>query len=185
MVFFTPTWRPTSWYDRLQENWALGLHTLILLDIKVKEIDLHQLALRGSRSRILLDDAATESQGVGEYAKPRFMTVSECALQMLGVASDIKADQEEGQGPTSSSSSSSCCSPNTLVVGVARLGTDSQSIVSGTLEQLSKIDLGEPLHSLVVVGRRCHELERDFVREFAVDKGSWDEVWQNGSYGTM
>jgi len=179
MVFFTPTWRPTSWYDRLRENWALGLHTLILLDIKVKEIDLHQLALRGSRRRILLDDAAAESQGVGEYAKPRFMTVSECAQQMLDVARDIKADQE-GQG-----SSTSCCSPTTLVVGVARLGTDSQRIVSGTLEQLAEIDLGEPLHSLVVVGRKCHELERDFVREFAVDKVSWDEVWQNGGYGTM
>ena len=185
MVFFTPTWRPTSWHDRLQENWALGLHTLILLDIKVKEIDLHQLALRGSCRRILLDDEAAESQGVGEYAKPRFMTVSECALQMLDVSRDIKADQEGQESTSSFPSPTLCCSPNTLVVGVARLGTDSQRIVSGTLEQLAKIDLGEPLHSLVVIGRKCHELERDFVREFAVDTVSWDEVWQNGGYGTM
>ena len=184
MVFFTPTWRPTSWYDRLQENWALGLHTLILLDIKVKEIDLHQLALRGSCRRILLDDTVAESKGIGEYAKPKFMTVSECALQMLDVARDANRTDQEGRGSTSTATAS-CCSAKTLAVGVARLGTDSQRIVSGTLEQLSEIDLGEPLHSLVVIGRKCHELERDFVREFAVDKQSWDEVWQNGGYGTM
>jgi diphthine synthase len=35
--FFTETWRPDSWLDRILENWKLGLHTLCLLDIKVKE----------------------------------------------------------------------------------------------------------------------------------------------------
>ena len=37
LVFFTDTWRPDSFYDRIQENAGLGMHTLLLLDIKVKE----------------------------------------------------------------------------------------------------------------------------------------------------
>jgi len=37
LVFFTDTWQPDSFYDRVRENADLGMHTLILLDIKVKE----------------------------------------------------------------------------------------------------------------------------------------------------
>ena len=35
--FFRDGWRPDSWYDRLQVNAAARLHSLCLLDIKVKE----------------------------------------------------------------------------------------------------------------------------------------------------
>jgi diphthine synthase len=31
IVFFTDTWRPDSFYDRIKENRDLGLHTLCLL----------------------------------------------------------------------------------------------------------------------------------------------------------
>ncbi|KAJ2378785.1 diphthine synthase, partial [Coemansia sp. RSA 2603] len=37
LVFFTDSWRPDSFYDRIKENAAIGLHTLCLLDIKVRE----------------------------------------------------------------------------------------------------------------------------------------------------
>lgn len=37
LVFFTENWKPDSFYDRIKENADLGMHTLILLDIKVKE----------------------------------------------------------------------------------------------------------------------------------------------------
>ena len=37
LVFFTETWKPDSFYDRIKENSDLGMHTLVLLDIKVKE----------------------------------------------------------------------------------------------------------------------------------------------------
>jgi diphthine synthase len=37
LVFFTETWKPDSFYDRIKENADVGLHTLVLLDIKVKE----------------------------------------------------------------------------------------------------------------------------------------------------
>lgn len=37
LPFYTDSWKPGSWYDRLEENVKLGMHTLILLDIKVRE----------------------------------------------------------------------------------------------------------------------------------------------------
>ncbi|KAI6015574.1 Diphthine synthase isoform b [Pisolithus marmoratus] len=37
LVYFTDTWKPDSFYDRIRENSGLGLHTPVLLDIKVKE----------------------------------------------------------------------------------------------------------------------------------------------------
>lgn len=35
--FYTDSWKPGSWYDRLEENLKFGMHTLVLLDIKVRE----------------------------------------------------------------------------------------------------------------------------------------------------
>jgi diphthine synthase len=37
LPFYTETWAPSSWYDRLEENLRVGMHTLILVDIKVRE----------------------------------------------------------------------------------------------------------------------------------------------------
>jgi diphthine synthase len=44
LVFFTENWKPDSFYDRIVENWRLGMHTLLLLDIKVKEQSEENLA---------------------------------------------------------------------------------------------------------------------------------------------
>lgn len=44
LVFFTDTWKPDSFYDRIKENVDLGMHTLVLLDIKVKEQSEENLA---------------------------------------------------------------------------------------------------------------------------------------------
>jgi hypothetical protein len=41
-----------------------------------------------------------------------------------------------------------------------------QRIVSGTLEQLARIDFGAPLHSLVIVGSGVHDLEKDMLAFF-------------------
>lgn len=44
LVFFTDTWKPDSFYTRVASNREQGLHTLVLLDIKVKEPSLESLA---------------------------------------------------------------------------------------------------------------------------------------------
>ena len=151
MVFFTESWKPSSFYDRIAENAKLGLHTLVLLDIKVKEPDLQALA----RGKIV-------------YEPPRFMSVAQCASQML----EVEEERKEG-----------ICGRQNLAVGVARLGSEDQQIVAGTLEELSQADLGRPLHSLVLCGKKMHEMEWEYVREFAVDQKKFDEVWKKG-YGS-
>lgn len=47
----------------------------------------------------------------------------------------------------------------------------------GTLSELAETDLGPPLHSLVLLGKRTHDLEKDVLAEWAVDPGVFNEVW--------
>jgi len=57
----------------------------------------------------------------------------------------------------------------TLCVGLARLGSKTQSIFAGTLiDMRDKSDdiLGGPLHSMVIVGH-CHPLELNFLSHVA------------------
>ncbi|KAF5633220.1 diphthine synthase [Fusarium tjaetaba] len=152
MVFFTETWKPASFYDRIKENRQIGLHTLVLVDIKVKEQSLENMA----RGRLV-------------YEPPRYMTVGQCAQQML----EIEDERNEG-----------VYTKDSLAIGAARVGGKTEKFVAGTLEELCSTDeeLGPPLHSLVLLGRRTHELELDYVRQFAVDKEKWDRLWK-AEYG--
>ena len=150
MVFFTENWKPSSYYDRVKENIQLGLHTLVLVDIKVKEPSLEHLA----RGKII-------------YEPPRYMTVAQCASQML----ETEEERKEG-----------VYGPDSLAVGAARVGAADQKLVAGTLKELAEVDMGPPLHSLVLLGRKTHDLEKDYIREFAVNKATFDASWQKG-YG--
>lgn len=148
MVWFTETWRPDSWYPRVKENRDIGLHTLVLLDIKVKEQSLENMA----RGRLI-------------YEPPRFMTVNCCLEQMLEI--------EENRGENA-------YGPETLAIGCVRLGTPTQLMISGTMAQLLDEDFGEPLHSLVIIGKRMHVMEAEMVRSFCPEKyqAKFDEVYK-------
>ncbi|KAM7214619.1 hypothetical protein V8F06_010018 [Rhypophila decipiens] len=152
MVFFTEGWRPASFYDRIKENREIGLHTLVLLDIKVKEQSLENMA-RGRKI----------------YEPPRYMSVGTCASQMLEI-------EEEKNG--------GAYGPDSLAIGAARVGGKTEKFVAGTLKELCDADdlLGPPLHSMVLLGRRTHELEHEYVREFAINKETWDRIWK-AEYG--
>lgn len=151
MVFFLDNWKPSSFYDRIDENHRIGLHTLILLDIKVKEQSLENMA-RGRKI----------------YEAPRYMTVAQCAAQML----ETEEVRQEG-----------VYSADSLAVGAARVGAADQKFTVGTLKQLCTADLGKPLHSLVLLGSRTHDLEREFLREYAVDKEIFDTIWKRDYEG--
>lgn len=69
---FEGSWRPASFYDRIKYNKAGGMHTLCLLDIKVKEPDY---------------DAMAQS-GKVKYLPPRFMTVNTAIKQILSIEND-------------------------------------------------------------------------------------------------
>jgi len=55
---------------------------------------------------------------------------------------------------------------DSVCVGVARVGSDSQCLKVSTLSEMTETDLGPPLHSLVIVGQ-LHPLESDMLRQFA------------------
>jgi diphthine methyl ester synthase len=75
---------------------------------------------------------------------------------------------------------------NTLAVALSRVGGgEDQRIVGGTLKELCEAPpsvFGEPLHTLVIVGKRLHPLESEFVEEWAIDKENWRHVAQE-AYG--
>lgn len=158
MVFFTDSWKPLSFYDRVAENRSIGLHTLVLLDIKVREQSLENMA-RGRKI----------------YEPPRYMTVGQCAQQLLE-AEEIRV--EAGTGGAFNKES--------LAIGAARVGSKTEIYVAGTLGELAEQAddiLGAPLHSLVLLGRRTHELEHIYVRDCAIDRASWDRIYKRDYEG--
>ncbi|CAG9467082.1 unnamed protein product [Pedinophyceae sp. YPF-701] len=68
IVFFTETWRPDSFYDKIKRNRDMGLHTMCLLDIKVKEPNLEALC-----------------KGKTVYDPPRYMSINTAIEELLEV----------------------------------------------------------------------------------------------------
>ncbi|EDQ86874.1 uncharacterized protein MONBRDRAFT_33663 [Monosiga brevicollis MX1] len=136
IVFFTEQWRPDSFYAKMKANKDMGLHTLCLVDIKVKEQSIENL-IKGRKI----------------FEPPRYMTVNQCAKQLLEV------EEKYGEG---------VCGPDSLAVGVARVGCTDQRIVFGTLSELVTVDFGPPLHSLVVIGE-TDEIEREVLDMYKID----------------
>jgi len=74
------------------------------------------------------------------------------------------------------------CNPDTtLALSLSRIGTPTQRIISGTITELANLseeEFGEPLHSVVIVGKRLHPLELEFAGQWAVggEAGGWWKV---------
>ncbi|KAF2359385.1 Diphthine synthase [Trinorchestia longiramus] len=99
-------WRPDSFYDKIQANLRHGLHTLCLLDIKVKEQTVENII---KKRKI--------------FEPPRFMRTHEAALQLLS----ILQVREEGVGAEGLHRDTPC-------VACVRLGTDRQQNLVTTLQ---------------------------------------------------
>nr|KAF6290519.1 diphthamide biosynthesis 5 [Myotis myotis] len=120
------------------------MHTLCLLDIKVKEQSLENL-IKGRKI----------------YEPPRYMTVNQAAQQLLEV---IRNQRARGEEPA--------VTEETLCVGLARVGAEDQQIAAGTLQQMCSVALGGPLHSLVITGGSLHPLEVEMLSLFPVPEAS-------------
>ncbi|CCO29309.1 diphthine synthase [Rhizoctonia solani AG-1 IB] len=159
LPFYTDSWKPDSWYDRVVENVEKGMHTLVLLDIKVREQSEENMA-RGRKI----------------YEPPRYMNPVTAVSQILESeiirAASASSEEPKIHGYLKPES--------TLAIALSRVGSpDKQRIVCGTLQQLSELtedDFGEPLFSLVIVGKRLHELEVQYSEAWAVDKAEWARV---------
>ncbi|EER31075.1 diphthine synthase [Candida tropicalis MYA-3404] len=144
LVFFTDSWKPDSFYPKIMENRKIGLHTLLLLDIKVKEQSIENMA----RGRLI-------------YEPPRYMDIATACQQLLEIE---EARQEQAY------------TPNTPCVAISRLGSPTQTFKAGTLQELSEYDSGEPLYSLVMLGRQVHDLELEYLYQFVDDKEKFKQM---------
>ena len=133
--FYEENWRPTSFYPKVKYNRDGGMHTLCLLDIKVKEPDFEAM-MRGKTL----------------FLPPRYMSINTCIEQMLEAENTLKE---------------TAYTKDTLCVGLARLGQHDQCIAAGTMEELLKVDFGEPLHSFIICGD-THDLEVEVLRQYMV-----------------
>lgn len=140
--FWQDGWEPVSFCDKINKNLRKKLHTLCLLDIKVKEQSLENL-LRGRKI----------------FEPPRYMRVAQAVQQLLAVVERHHSSSKGVDGDW-------LLTEDSLCVGLARVGTPSQQIVKGKLKELVDCDLGEPLHSLIVCGE-CHPVEEEALEKLA------------------
>lgn len=138
--FWTDSWKPDSFYEKIKANRQHGLHTLCLLDIKVKEPTFESMTKKKK-----------------EYMPPKFMSVSEAADQLLQIVDKKKAEGIQDLA----------YDENSIFVGLARIGHESQKIIVCSLTEMKEYDLGLPLHSLVLPSNNLHELEKDYLQQFS------------------
>ncbi|EJT96938.1 diphthine synthase isoform b [Dacryopinax primogenitus] len=149
LVFFTENWKPDSYYDRIKENSELGLHTLVLLDIKVKEQSEENLA-RGRKI----------------YEPPRYMSIPLAVDQLLYTETQRQQRVLSAKETLAIGMSRVGSSKQRIVAGTLE-----------ELQGAGDI-FGPPLHSLVIVGKRLHPLEVDYAEESAINKAEWRRVAQ-------
>ncbi|VDI32684.1 diphthine methyl ester synthase [Mytilus galloprovincialis] len=139
IVFWTDTWKPDSFYDKIKRNRDLGMHTLCLLDIKVKEQSIENL-MKGKKI----------------FEPPRYMSVNTAAEQLVEI---IQRKKEEGEKDLA-------FTEDTICIGLARIGSETQTIIAATFTDMMTVDIGAPLHSFVIPGE-LHPLEKDMLKLFA------------------
>lgn len=90
------------------------------------------------------------------------MSVAEAASQLLQI---IKKKRDDGIKETELA-----YNEDSLFVGVARVGHDTQSIIVCKLNQMAETDMGPPLHSLVLPATKLHPIEIEYLQQFSEDK---------------
>jgi len=138
IVFWNESWKPQSFLDKIEKNLKMGLHTLCLLDIKVKEQTVENMM-----------------RGTNIFEPPRYQTVAQAAAQLLEIVEERESENKE-----------CLLKASTMCVGLGRVGCDDQMIRSAPLSEMVHCDLGRPLHSMIVCGK-MHDLEMDFLKQFS------------------
>ena len=130
-------------FEDLYDMYNNDFHTLVLLDIKVKEISEENL-IKGKKI----------------YEKPRFMSVNIGLEELLEASKNCKRDDYRN-----------LINEDSLCFGVARIGSDNQIIKAGKIKDIIKMDFGNPLHSIVICGKTLFNIEKE-VFDFYLKKSS-------------
>lgn len=90
------------------------------------------------------------------------MSVAEASQQLLEI---VKRRSAEGVAENELA-----FTEQSLFVGVARVGHETQAIKACTLIEMAELDLGPPLHSLVLPAKKLHPLEIEYLQQFSETK---------------
>lgn len=142
--FFEENWRPTSFYPKIRYNRQGAMHTLCLLDIKVKEPDFQAMM-----------------KGRTEYLPPRYMDVSTASSQLIEAEETLK---KHAYDPNKT----------LCVGLARMGHPETQIIRAGTLAELRECkDFGGPLHSLIICGH-LHDLELEVLKEYLIEGSKYE-----------
>lgn len=137
--FFTETWQPDSFYHKIEANYHRGLHTLCLLDIKVKEQSEENL-LKGRRI----------------YEPARFMTAKQAISQLTAVEARLQKGICTPSTPAVAMMRVGGQTQKILFGTLAELLAVQDDIY------------GAPLHSLILPARDVHEIEFYMLQQNAI-----------------
>lgn len=140
---FTQTWRPSSFMDYYLENAKLNLHTLVLLQMSTKELDMDLYCRKG----------------LERYSDPYYLLPNQAACQILSLVDE----HPDTYGQVSA---------NSIVIVCCRVGTDTQMIESTTLGKCaSQTDeyYGKPMYALVLPSPTIAEQEFRMLELFTKD----------------
>ena len=150
-----PVWKPDSFYDKILKNLANNQHTLCLLDIKVKERSVENMM-----------------RGKNVFEPPRFMSTQQAANQLVQVVRNKKSlsngTNQNGYVKTAQDCDKNFLHETSLCIAAARIGSEDQRLAACTLEQLLDVDMGPPLHSLIIPST-LHHIEQDFINTYALN----------------
>lgn len=90
------------------------------------------------------------------------MSVSEASDQLLQII-----EKKMGEGIKEEDLA---YNKDTLVVGLSRVGHDTQQILACPLKNMKETDLGSPLHSLIIPSKSLHPVEIDYLQLFSKEK---------------
>lgn len=93
-------------------------------------------------------------RGKKEYLPPTFMTANIAAGQLIASINELKTLCDSVQ-----------LNEETICVALARVGNESQKIHKCTLKEMTQVEMGPPLHSLIIVGK-LHPIELDMLKLF-------------------
>jgi diphthine methyl ester synthase len=189
--FWTETWKPDSWMARIAENMQIGNHTLVLSDIKVREQSEYDMARGIERFQppryMMIPQLITQLLAASSHAiateQPQNAILSAettlaVALCRMGTDTELILSGTLGELLALASPS------------IEELQTEEEQDEADEMASEQELEkrrseraqiraikaFGPPLHSLVLVGKRLHHLERDYAAMHKVPGSKWDEV---------